>query len=128
MIDKNVLFRHMDYALSRTAQILTTKRTRRAVRKGTLQFRPYYVQRGVGPHHDGTYAYASDTKWDAFHSNIEASVERGIVISDTEGQERFGINTRWNVEGFGFGYILADNGGEFYTLPPEGETRTLNLN
>ena len=107
--------------------ILTSRRTLRKTTAGTLAFRPYYVQRGVGPHLEGTYAYASDTKWDAFHSNISAT-QTGVVISDTEGQERFGINTRWNVEGFGSGYITADNGGEFYTLPPSGETRELNLN
>lgn len=107
--------------------ILTPARTRRDTAAGTLAFRPYYVQRGLGPHLEGTYAYASDTKWDAFHSNINAT-ETGVVLSDTEGQERFGINTRWNVEGFGSGYITADNGGEFYTLPPTGETRELNLN
>lgn len=107
--------------------ILTTPRTRRRTVAGTLAFRPYYVQRGPGPHLEGTYAYASDTKWDAFHSNINAS-ENGVYLSDTEGQEQFGINTRWNVEGFGSGYITADNGGAFYTLPPAGQTQELNLN
>ncbi len=110
------------------ATILSRHGTPRRIPQGVLEFRPYNVQRGAGPHHDGTYAYASDTKWDAFHSNIRASVQQGISISDSEGHERFGINTRWNVEGFGFGYITADNGGEFYTLPAAGETRTLNLN
>lgn len=107
--------------------ILTAPRTRRRTAAGTLIFRPYYVQRGLGPHLEGTYAYASDTKWDAFHSNISAD-EWGVYLSDTEGEEQFGINVRWNVEGFGSGYITADNGGAFYTLPPTGETRELNLN
>lgn len=107
--------------------ILTSPRTHRHTASGKLVFRPYYVQRGLGPHLEGTYAYASDTKWDAFRSNISATQE-GVVLSDTAGQERFGINTRWNVEGFGSGYITADNGGAFYTLPPEGQTLELNLN
>src|SRR5690606_32166992 len=107
--------------------IFTPRRIPRRTAAGTLIFRPYYVQRGRGPHLDGTYAYASDTKWDAFHSDIRAD-ETGVAISDTGGQGRFGINTRWNVEGFGSGYITADNGGEFYTLPPPGDTRELNLN
>ncbi|HEX7071733.1 MAG TPA: endo-1,4-beta-xylanase, partial [Rhodothermales bacterium] len=72
--------------------------------------------------------YASDAKWDAFHSNISASPETGVVISDSEGQSRFGINSRWNVEGFGYIFITADNGGELYELPPAGQTRELNLN
>jgi hypothetical protein len=43
------------------------------------------------------------------------------VISDAAGVERFGINTRWNVEGFGFIFITADNGGDLYSLPDVGE-------
>jgi hypothetical protein len=58
------------------------------------------------------WAYASDENWDAFHSNIMASKE-GVKISDTEGHKKFGIDVRWNVEGFGYIYITADNGGEF---------------
>lgn len=108
--------------------VLTSRRTPRRTAAGTLAFRPYYVQRGVGPHLEGTYAYASDTKWDAFHSDIRATADEGVLLSDAEGQERFGINTRWNVEGFGSGYITADNGGDFYALPPAGQTRELNLN
>src|SRR5690606_9670827 len=35
---------------------------------------------------------------------------------------------RWNVEDFGYIYITADNGGDFYELPAPGKTLTLNLN
>src|SRR3712207_4744356 len=69
--------------------ILTSRRARPGTVAGTLVFRPYYVQRGMGPHLDATYAYASDTKWDAFHSNIKGSPEAGLTVSDTEGQPRF---------------------------------------
>lgn len=106
--------------------ILTPRRVAPRTAAGTLVFEPVYVQRGVGPHL--RWAYASDTKWDAFHSDILADENTRVVISDTEGQEKFGINTRWNVEGFGFIFITADNGGEFYSLPAEGTTSTLNLN
>lgn len=106
--------------------LLTTPRTRRPTAQGTLVFQPHYVQRGQGPHLN--WAYASDTKWDAFHSDISAEQNDRVVISDTEGQEKFGINTRWNVEGFGYIFITADNGGEFYELPASGKTATLNLN
>ena len=106
--------------------ILTSPRTRRSTEQGTLIFQPHYVQRGDGPHLN--WAYASDTKWDAFHSNIKAETNDRVVISDTEGQQKFGINTRWNVEGFGYTFITADNGGQFYSLPPSGQTQTLNLN
>ncbi len=122
--------------------ILTQPRTPRSSAKGELHFRPYYVQRGSGPHLGSVrslkeigeddwnfpqWAFASDENWDTFYSNIFATPE-GVRVSDVDGQERFGINVRWNVEGFGFIYITADNGGQFYSLPPAGETRTFNLN
>src|SRR5690606_4981053 len=93
--------------------ILTPRRTRQPTAQGTLAFRPTYVQRGVGPHLLD-WAYASDTEWDAFHSNITASPDTGVEISDAAGQERFGIDVRWNVEGFGYTFLTADNGGEYY--------------
>ncbi|MFW5973185.1 MAG: endo-1,4-beta-xylanase [Bacteroidota bacterium] len=109
-----------------TPHVLTPRRTRISTEQGTLRFVPHYVQRGVGPHI--RWAYASDQNWDAFRSNIEATEEQGVFISDADGVQRFGINTRWNVEGFGFIFITADNGGELYELPPPGQTRELNLN
>ncbi|HEY6907151.1 MAG TPA: endo-1,4-beta-xylanase [Ignavibacteriaceae bacterium] len=108
------------------AEILTPRRTRTNSEQGELIFKPYYVQRGVGPNLLD-WAYASDENWDAFHSNITASKD-GIKISDTEGRTKFGIDVRWNVEGFGYIFITADNGGEFYQLPSKGESKTLNLN
>ncbi|HYG70316.1 MAG TPA: endo-1,4-beta-xylanase, partial [Anaeromyxobacteraceae bacterium] len=107
--------------------VLTPRRVRRGTAAGTLVFRPTFSQRGVGPHLLD-WAYATDHKWDAFHSNITASTDAGVTISDTEGQERFGVDVRWNVEGFGYLFLTADNGGEHYTLPPEGRTVELNLN
>jgi endo-1,4-beta-xylanase len=106
--------------------ILTRPRVQTTTVQGELVFRPYFVQKGRGPHLL-EWAYASDTKWDAFHSNITASKE-GVRISDSEGHKRFGIDVRWNVEGFGYIFITADNGGEFYELPNSGKTRILNLN
>ena len=94
--------------------------------RGELVFKPYIVQSGRRPHLLD-WAYASDPNWDAFHSNITAG-DHGVKISDTEGKERFGIDVRWNVEGFGYIFLTADNGGEYYTLPPSGKTETLNLN
>ena len=92
--------------------------------KGTLVFRPYYPQSGRGPHLLD-WAYCTDTAWDSFPSNIAATKD-GVTISDTEGRDAFGINVRWNVEGFGYIFITADNAGEFYRLPASG-TKTLNL-
>src|SRR5512147_2753812 len=93
---------------------------------GELLFVPMIVQSGRGPHLLD-WAYATDADWDSFPSDITASRE-GVKISDAEGREKFGINVRWNVEGFGYIFITADNAGEFYTLPPAGKSTVLNLN
>jgi GH35 family endo-1,4-beta-xylanase len=107
-------------------EIITTTRTKKISEKGALIFKPYFIQRGIGPNLLD-WAYTSDENWDAFYSNISASNE-GVKISDTEGKEKFGIDVRWNVEGFGYIFITADNGGEFYELPKSEKSRTLNLN
>ncbi|MDO8551035.1 MAG: endo-1,4-beta-xylanase [Ignavibacteria bacterium] len=106
--------------------ILTRSKTLRNTALGELIFKPVFVQKGRGPHLLD-WAYASDIRWDAFFSNVTASNE-GVKISDTNGKEKFGIDVRWNVEGFGYIFITGDNGGEFYQLPPEGKQLTLNLN
>ena len=94
--------------------------------KGTLAFRPSFVQAGRGPHLLD-WAYATDMHWDSFHADITASRD-GVVISDTGGRDKFGINVRWNVEGFGYIFLTADNEGAGYELPAAGLTTTLNLN
>lgn len=106
--------------------ILTKGRAPRRTEQGEMVFRPYFVQSGRGPHLLD-WAYASDKNWDSFHSNIVASND-GVKVSDTEGEEIFGIDVRWNVEGFGYIFITADNGGQFYQLPSPGKTTTFNLN
>jgi endo-1,4-beta-xylanase len=107
-------------------KIVTPGAARASTAAGELVFRPYFVQVGRGPHLLD-WAYATDEQWDSFHSNITASRE-GVKISDAEGKEKFGINVRWNVEGFGYIFITADNAGEFYSLPPAGKSAVLNLN
>jgi endo-1,4-beta-xylanase len=106
--------------------IVTSGSSPRRTAAGELVFRPYYVQAGRGPHLLD-WAYASDEQWDSFHSNITASAQ-GVKISDAEGKGKFGINVRWNVEGFGYIFITADNAGEFYSVPPAGKSVVLNLN
>jgi endo-1,4-beta-xylanase len=107
--------------------VLTGKKSIRSTDGGKLAFRPYYVQSGRGPHLL-EWAYASDTNWDAFYSDITASEKEGVLISDTNGIEKFGVDVRWNVEGFGYIFITADNEGEYYTLPGKGTTVEFNLN
>lgn len=122
--------------------VLTNSKSVMNTEKGKLIFKPYIVQTGKGPHLGSikslenmgpqewdfpSWAFASDNDWDAFHSNIWVD-NNGVTISDAEGKDKFGINVRWNVEGFGYIYMTADNGGEFYELPKIGNEKTFNLN
>jgi GH35 family endo-1,4-beta-xylanase len=106
--------------------ILTKSRITRSTQQGEVIFKPVFVQHGMGPNLLD-WGYASDQKWDAFFSNINVSND-GVKISDAKGKDKFGINVRWNVEGFGYIYITADNGGEFYQLPSKGKQISFNLN
>jgi GH35 family endo-1,4-beta-xylanase len=122
--------------------IFTKSRTAPNTERGKLIFKPYIVQKGKGPHLGRiksfkdmgpkewdfpSWAFASDEEWDTFHSNIFVD-DNGVSISDAEGKDKFGINVRWNVEGFGYIYMTADNGGEFYKLPSVGREERFNLN
>ena len=122
--------------------IFTARRTVPNTEMGELIFKPYFVQDSSGPNLGMVksfenigpdewdfpcWAFTSDMEWDTFYSNIFAS-NQGVKVSDVNGNERFGVNVRWNVEGFGFIYITADNGGEFYELPDKGKSKILNLN
>ncbi|MBC8401127.1 MAG: endo-1,4-beta-xylanase [Candidatus Marinimicrobia bacterium] len=91
----------------------------------SIIFKPGYTQTGYGPHL-GKTIYAFDKKRDTFYSDIKI-IKEGIAISDTGISEEFGIVVRWNVEGYGFLKMFADNGGEFYRLPKSGSL-ILNLN
>ncbi len=106
--------------------ILTKSKIVKNTLQGELIFKPYFVQKGRGPN-IYNLTWATDKNWDTFYSNIDLT-KNGIEISDTNGIDKFGINARWNVEGFGYTNITADNGGEFYTLPKSGKTNQLNLN
>jgi endo-1,4-beta-xylanase len=112
--------------LSPSPVVLTARRTARDTSAGELVFQPVFTQAGAGPHMSET-VYASDPAWDAFRSNVAVS-KAGVAISDAGGIARFGINVRWNVEGFGYLFLTADNGGDFYELPARGTHRILNLN
>lgn len=106
--------------------LLTARRVRRQTAAGQLVFRPMLVQAGRGPHLS-TLVYATDSQGDAFYSDIAVS-NAGVGVSDLNGQRRFAVSVRWNVEGFGYLFLTADNGGQFYELPGSGTSRALNLN
>lgn len=91
----------------------------------SLLFKPYYVQRGKGPHL-GKTLYTFNTDRDSFYSDI-SSTKNGLVITETYGAKRFGVTCRWNVEGYGFLKMFMDNGGEYYEIPENGQA-VLNLN
>ena len=74
-----------------------------------------------------TWAYAADEFEDPFKSAIEVRKE-GIVVPESMGSRRFSVNTRWYVEGFGYVWLSADNGGEYYSLEDVRSEEPLNLN
>jgi len=108
------------------ATVLTASRGNATTQKGTLLFRPFEVQKGTGPHLY-PFTYITDELWDTRPSDAEITNE-GIQVSETEGIARFGINACWNVEGFGYTFMTADRGGEFYALPDPGDEVVYNLN
>ncbi len=105
--------------------VLTKSRTIKNTVRGKLIFKPYFVQKGRGLH---LYelVWASDKNWDTFYSDITLN-KNGVEISDSKGIDKFGVTVRWNVEGFGYTNITADNGGEYYQLPDSGNTKEFNL-
>lgn len=114
-------------ALLSAPTLLLDEKIKKSTQQGELLFRPYFVQEGKGPHLY-TLSWATDKNWDTFYSDIHIDDSKGVMISDAKGTDKFGINVRWNVEGFGWTNITADNNGEFYTLPREGKSIDLNLN
>lgn len=91
---------------------------------GEIIFKPYFVQKGRGPHITDKFL-SFDSNGDPFKSDINLNKE-GIKISDTKGN-KFGISVRWDVEGYGFLYMPCDNGGEFYEVDKNKEV-IYNLN
>jgi hypothetical protein len=80
------------------------------MKNGSIILKPHFVQQGRGPHLD-KFVFATDENGDTFHSDIGVTRD-GVIIKDTEGMKKFGIN--------GYLFMTADNGGEFYQLPASG--------
>lgn len=93
--------------------------------QGTTIFRPYFTQKGQGPHLLD-WAYTTDINWDPFLAEIDAGND-GVKVLNTNGVDRFAINVRWNVEGFGYLFLTADNGGRCYKVPKSGTEKEYNL-
>ncbi|HEX2982449.1 MAG TPA: endo-1,4-beta-xylanase [Ignavibacteriales bacterium] len=84
-------------------------------------FKPYFVQKGMGPH-ISEILLTFDSNEDTFKSDIKLDKD-GIKITDTQGK-KFGISVKWNVEGYGYMYMPADNEGNYYE--PNSKTYSLN--
>ena len=73
------------------------------------------------------FAYLTDENEDPFKSEIQITQE-GIKIPENLGNKRFGINSRWFIEGFGNINLTADNGGEHFSIREIQSQSNLNLN
>jgi GH35 family endo-1,4-beta-xylanase len=88
-----------------------------------LVFRPYpHPLMPVMP-----LVYATDENDDPFKSAIQTRQD-GIVVPEDLGNRKFAVNTRWYVEGFGYVWLGADNGGAYYSRDDFGNGRNFNLN
>ncbi len=88
-----------------------------------LVFRPYPDER-MPP---VSFVYAADEHEDPFKSSI-ALQRDGIVVPEDFGDRKFSVNTRWFVEGFGYLWLSADNGGRFYSRHDVTGDGRFNLN
>ncbi len=87
-----------------------------------LTFRPY-------PHDwmpEFSWAYLADENEDPFKSPVRVNRNGVHVPSSVSG--RFSVNARWYVDGFGFIYLGADNGGRYYGKEDFKGKHPFNLN
>ncbi len=93
--------------------------------QGDLLFRPY-------PHPlmpPVENAYVSDAQGDPIYMGELPVSEAGITIEEEKRDEPFGVNAMWFVEGFGYIWLTADNGGRLYSADDfMSGRRALNLN
>ncbi|MGE5680714.1 MAG: endo-1,4-beta-xylanase [Bacillota bacterium] len=71
------------------------------------------------------FAYLADENEDPFKSSVQVTNE-GIVVPSDIKERKFSVNARWFVEGFGFIWLGADNGGEYYTAQDFNPAGSLN--
>ncbi|MCU7496649.1 MAG: twin-arginine translocation signal domain-containing protein [Ignavibacteria bacterium] len=68
------------------------------------------------------FVYLADENEDPFKSQVSITQD-GIEVPEDLGSKKYSINARWFVEGFGYIWLSADNGGEFFTsaeFQPQG--------
>ena len=74
-----------------------------------LVFRPFPA--GAAPRELGM-VYLTDQHEDPFRSTLTVTRE-GITVPASHLEAPFSVNARWFVEGFGYLWLAADNGGKF---------------
>ena len=93
-----------------------------APRRRDLVLRPY--AHPIMPPID--WAYLTDAHGDPFPAPVEVTPE-GIAVGEAVDRP-FAVNARWYVEGFGYVWLAADNGGDLYTADDlRGGTGNLNV-
>lgn len=73
------------------------------------------------------FVYAADENDDPFKSSISIGQD-GVIIPKDFGNQKFSVNARWFINGFGFIYLSADNGGNYYSINDLKGQKEFNLN
>ncbi len=75
-----------------------------------------------------TRVYLADADGDPFQAPFEIAAD-GIALPEALGTTPFAVNAKWYVEGFGYVWLTADNGGRLYGTDDfrEGGVRNLNV-
>jgi endo-1,4-beta-xylanase len=90
---------------------------------GDIVLRPYLTQEMP----QIAFAYLTDELEDPFKAPVRVAAE-GIVVPQDVSEGKFSVNTRWYVQGFGYVWLSADNGGEFFSSHETHDSGPLNLN
>lgn len=88
-----------------------------------MVFRPYPDPAMPTP----SFVYATDVMEDPFQSSMHLGSD-GVIVPEEFGSTPFSVNLRWYVKDFGYVWLAADNGGEFYSRETMGQVRSYNLN
>lgn len=73
------------------------------------------------------FAYATDEHFDPFPSPIEVTRE-GVSMPASMGAKPFAVHAKWFVEGYGYVWLTADNGGRLFEAEDFRGARVRNLN
>ena len=74
-----------------------------------------------------TRVFATDTSGDAFQSAVEVTTD-GVVVPEAMAATPFALHAKWYVEGFGYVWLAADNGGRLFSADDVRGSGVRNLN